>query len=443
MFADPMFPAMILYMLVTVRVIKLFCLKVADLLGLWMVFKNTDELERSSLAQSLKSGSGSASGSRASRSSKGGSGGTGGITERMKHPDLMHAFLEHNRPWMLQALANILTSEFLARNPPWIVKQIAKVMGVVPGGPGGEEEEDSLFGRTKTTVAADISSDDGSDSGAEAADYGNMDHLLTAAVRKVAQRWLSFVRVQTKPGQQYDISTDSESEPEVNYDPAEITDATRDISEVWLRKVAKFLREERQRNNEKFLAEISSDSETASDGEFGVMEQLNERTVEIANRWLRKIRAAPPPMEGGLRADISSDDSDDEDEPAVEFNFEAPVMSAKTTQIAFRWLRNIRSLLKGGAPAPVRRDDISSDSSGDDEIPGMNKDISSDEDSGGSEMLGEAPELQEPRVKAVAYKWLGRVRRKETKSAWEQSDEVVEDVQQVKRHARVKPQTKK
>jgi len=445
MFADPMFPAMVLYMLVMVRVIKLFCLKCADLLGLWMVFKNTEELERSSLAQSLKSGS-SAAGSRGSRSSKGGSGASGGITERMKAPDLMHAFLEHNRPWMLQALANILTSEFLARNPPWVVKQIAKVMGVVPGGPGGEEnEDDSIVGRSKTTVAADISSDDGSDSGAEMADYGNMDHLLTAAVRKVAQRWLSFVRVQTKPGQQYDISTDSDSEPEVNYDPAEITDATRDIAEVWLRKVAKFLREERQRNNEKFLAEISSDSDTASDGEFGVMEQLNERTVEIAMKWLSKIRAAPPPMEGGLRADISSDDSDDEDEPAVEFNFEAPVMSAKTTQIAFRWLRNIRSQLKGGvAAAPVKRDDISSDSSGDDEIPGMggNRDISSDEEDG-SEDLGEAPELQEPRVKAVAYKWLRRVRREETKSAWEQNNDIVEDVQQVKRHARSKPQTKK
>jgi hypothetical protein len=440
MFADPMLPAMIIYMLIVVRVIKLFCLKIADLLGLWKVFKNTEELERSSLANSLR-GSKASAGSRSSRSSKGGSGGGGGITERMRAPDLMHAFLEHNRPWMLQALSNILTSEFLARNPPWIVKQIAKVMGVVPGGTGGEEDDEDIIGQGKTTVAADISSDDGSDSGAEAADYGNMDHLLTAAVRKVAMRWLSFVRVSTSKLNEYNISTDSDSEPEVDYEPAVITDATRDIGEVWLRKVARFLREERQRANEKFLAEISSDSETASDGEFGVMEQLNEKTVEIAMRWLSKIRAPPPPMEGGIRMDISSDDSDDEDEPAIEHNYDAPVMSAKTTQIAFRWLRSIRSMLKGGAGAPVLRDDISSDDSGDDEIQGVNRDISSDEQSG-SEDLGEAPELQEPRIKAVAYKWLRRVRREETKSAWEQEDEIVEDVQQVKRLERTKPRTK-
>lgn len=90
------------------------------------------------------------------------------------------------------------------------------------------------------------------------------------------------------------------------------------------------------------------------------MEHVNERTVEIAMRWLSKIRAPPPAMVGGLRVDISSDDSDDEDEPAIEYNFEAPVMSSKTTTIAFRWLRSIRTRLHGDKPK-VMRDDISSD----------------------------------------------------------------------------------
>jgi len=444
MFADPMLPALVLYMIVVVRIIKLFCLKVADLMGLWMVIKTTEDIERTSLAHSLRqgssAGSGSKAGSRSSRSKAGG--GSGGITERMKSPDLMHAFLEHNRPWMLQNLANILTSEFLARNPPWLVKQIAKVLGVSPGQYGPEPELVDEIGRTKTTVAADISSDDGSDAGAELADYGNMDHLLTNAVHRVAMRWLSFVRVAEKKNA-YDISTDSESEPEVDYEPAVITDAVRDIAEVWLRKVAKLLRAERQRDRDTFYADISSDSETGSDGDFGVMEHVQERTVEIAMRWLSKIRAPPPAMVGGLRVDISSDDSDDEDEPAIEYNFEAPVMSSKVTTIAFRWLRSIRTRLHGDKPK-VMRDDISSDSSGDDEPEGMGgqKYLSSDEDSDGAAAGADLAELQQPQVKAVAYKWLRRVRRAETKSAWETETDIVEDVSPKKRLERSKPQRK-
>merc|ERR1712072_664523 len=166
-------------------------------------------------------------------------------------------------------------------------------------------------------------------------------------------------------------------------------------------------------------------------------------TVAIAMKWLMKIRAAPPPLgDDGLRADISSDDSDDEDEPAVEFNYEPAVMSAKTTQIAFRWLRNIRSRLHGAKGPAVKRDDISSDDSADDDVlPGGRPDVSSDSDSDAVE-LGEAPELQDPRTKAVAYKWLGRVRRKEAKAAWEQDDQIVEEVAPKQRMTRSKPATK-
>jgi len=265
--------------------------------------------------------------------------------------------------------------------------------------------------------------------------------LLTAGVRKVAMKWLSFVRAVDKL--EYDISSDSSEDEAVNYDPADITDATRDIAEVWLRKVALFLRLERQAANEKFLADISSDTSSGSEDMFGAMENMNEVTVAIAMKWLMKIRAAPPPLgDDGLRADISSDDSDDEDEPAVEFNYEPAVMSAKTTQIAFRWLRNIRSRLHGERGPPVKRDDISSDDSDDDdgEI-GMRPDVSDDSESGSVDM-GDAPELQDPRVKAVAYRWLKRVRREETKAAWEQDTELVEDVAPKERKVRSKPQTK-
>jgi len=339
---------------------------------------------------------------------------------------------------MLQNLANILTSEFLARNPPWIVKQMAKVLGVTGRGGYDDDSDDPDFGGTKTNVGADISSDDGSDEAQEEADYGNMDHLLTSAVRKVALHWLGYVRVPEKKNA-YDISTDSDSSQDVDYQPAIITDAIRDISEIWLRKVAKLLRAERQQAHDIFQADISSDSESGSDGDFGVMEHVNEVTVAIAMRWLSKIRAPPPTLTaGGLRADISSDDSDDEDEPAVEYNFEPPTMSAKTTNIAFRWLRSIRSRLRPTEAKVIV--DISSDSEGDDEDM-MNTRISSDDesDSGADQP---ADDLHHPRVKAVAYKWLRRVRKAPERSAWEDETAIIEDVAPKKRLERHKPKRK-
>jgi len=290
-------------------------------------------------------------------------------------------------------------------------------------------------------VAADVSSDEGSDGAIEEADYGNMDHLLTSAVNKVAMRWLSFVRVEVKL--QYDISTDSSSGADESYEPAELSDSTRDISELWLRKVALLLRLERQAQQNDFMAEISSDSDSGSDDGFGHMEQVNEVTVSIAMKWLLKIRSAPAKLtEGGLRADISSDDSDDEDEPAVEYNFEPAIMSGTTTKIAFRWLRNIRAMLKQAAGIPtVVRPDISSDSGEDDDGEFATRpDISSDSnsDDGG----GEAPELHEPRTKAVAYRWLGRVRKKTTTNAWEDEKNIVEEVAPKKRMEKRQPKRK-
>ena len=332
------------------------------------------------------------------------------------------------------------------------------MFGVVAGRGTGEDSDDEGTGFNKTHVAADISSDDGSDEAIEEADYGNMDHLLTAAVSKVAMRWLSFVRVEVKL--KYDISSDSSESEDYNYEPAILSDATRDISELWLRKVALLLRLERQAAQTDFLAEISSDSSSGEDDMFGHMEHVNEITVQIAMTWLMKIRKAPPVLNAnGLRADISSDDSDDEDEPAIEvraatyshreltvccvqYNFEPAVMSGVTTKIAFRWLRNIRERIKIAAGIPTKvLVEISSDSEGDDDDNfGKNPEVSSDSE--GSEDAGEAPELHEPRIKAVAYRWLSRVRAKKTTNAWEDEKKIVEDVKPKQRFERAKPKRK-
>jgi hypothetical protein len=353
----------------------------------------------------------------------------------------MHAFLEQNRPWMLQNLANIFTSEFLARNPPWVVRELAKVFGVTPGfGPGTEEDEDKPLG--KTTVAADISSDEGSDASEEMADYGKMDHLLTNAVHKVALRWLSYVRKEEMGKYAISSDSDSDSQEDANYEPAMLTDGTRDIAETWLRKVAKYLRDERAKMGKGDLAaEISSDSSSESDDDFGVMETFNEVTTAIAIKWLEKIRGkAPEQTAEGLRADISSDDSDEEDEGAVEVEYEMGEMSEKSTQIAFRWLRSVRAKRR-----PLQRVDISSDSDDaeDGVIAGGGAEISSDDSDDEEGATGAAEGLQVPSTKAVAYKWLGRVRKKEVKSAWEDETAIVEDVAPKERMERKKPKAKK
>merc|ERR1712091_599464 len=88
---------------------------------------------------------------------------------------------------------------------------------------------------------------------------------------------------------------------------------------------------------------------------------------------------------------------------------------------------------KGINPAMLRPD-ISSDSGEED----GQFDISDDSGEDANE-VGEAPELHEPRTMAVAYKWLGRVRRTEQKSAWEtDTNEIVEDVKPKQRLERKK-----
>lgn len=359
---------------------------------------------------------------------------------RMKSQDLMHAFLEQNRPWMLQNLANIFTSEFLARNPPWVVRELAKVFGVTPGfGSGEEPEDDKPLG--KTTVAADISSDEGSDVSEEAADFGPMDHLLTNAVHKVALRWLSYVR--KEEGAKFIISSDSDSdEQDAAYEPASITAGTREIAETWLRKVAKVLREERDKMGKADLAaDISSDSDSEEEDGFGHMEMANEVTTAIAIKWLEKIRGkAPMKTAEGLRADISTDDSEEEDEGPAPVEYEPAEVNEKTTQIAFRWLRSIRAKRR-----PLQRVDISSDSSDaeDGDMGEAKADISSDDsddEEGGLEAKGE---LQVQSTKNIAYHWLGKVRVTETKLAWENDDSIVEDVAPKERMNRKKPKAKR
>jgi len=256
----------------------------------------------------------------------------------------------------------------------------------------------------------------------------------------VALRWLSFVR--TEESGKYDISSDSDDDGEEDgqYEPAMITDTTRDIAETWLRKVAKHLRDERAKQGKGALAgEISSDSSSESDGEFGVMETLNEVTTAIAIKWLEKIRGkAAPKNEDGLRADISDDDSDDEDEGPVEIDYEPANINEKTTQIAFRWLRSVRAKRR-----PLTRVDISDDSDDEDDAIRGGGEISSDDSDDEDAPVGNETDLQVASTKAIAFKWLGKVRRQETKTAWEDEAEIVEDVKQVKRMERKKPAAKK
>jgi len=229
---------------------------------------------------------------------------------------------------------------------------------------------------------------------------------------------------------------------DASYEPAMLTDATRDIAEAWLRKVAKFLRAERIKMGKgTAMMEISSDSSEESDGEFGMGETVNEVTTQIAMLWLEKIRGkAPLRTAEGMRADISTDDSDEEDENQQDIDYEPAKINEKTTQIAFRWLRSVRAKRR-----PLQRVDISDDSEGEEEGIGgggavISSDDSDDEEGGAG---GNNDELQVPSTKAIAFKWLRKVRRTEAKPAWEEEREVVEDVAPKARMERKKPKAKR
>jgi hypothetical protein len=269
-----------------------------------------------------------------------------------------------------------------------------------------------------------------------------MDHLLTNAVHKVALRWLSYVR--KEEGAKFIISSDSDSDQEdATYEPVSITNGTRDIAETWLRKVAKVLREERDKMGRSDLAaDISSDSDSEGEEDgFGHMEMANEVTTAIALKWLEKIRGKAPTMtDGGLRADISTDDSEEEDEGPAPVEYEPAEMNEKSTQIAFRWLRSIRAKRR-----PLQRVDISSDSSDAEDGGDMGEakpDISSDDSDDEEGALEGKGELQVASTKNIAYKWLGKVRVAETKLAWENDESIVEDVAPKERMERKKVKAK-
>merc|ERR1712072_352189 len=118
---------------------------------------------------------------------------------------------------------------------------------------------------------------------------------------------------------------------------------------------------------------------------------------------------------------------------------EDAVLNEKTTQIAFRWLRSVRSKRR-----PLQRVDISDDSSDEEDgIGGGGADISSDDsDDDEAGLAGKNDELQVPSTKAIAFKWLRRVRKVEAKPAWEEEGDIVEDVALRPRMERAKPKGK-
>merc|ERR1711959_495218 len=118
-----------------------------------------------------------------------------------------------------------------------------------------------------------------------------------------------------------------------------------------------------------------------------------------AIKWLEKIRGkAPMKTAEGLRADISTDDSEEEDEGPAPVEYEPAEVNEKTTQIAFRWLRSVRAKRR-----PLQRVDISSDSDDaeDGVIAGGGAEISSDDSDDEEGATGNAEGLQVPSTKAI------------------------------------------
>ena len=165
-----------------------------------------------------------------------------------------------------------------------------------------------------------ISSDDGSSS-----DDGDLDVPLDEAAQAVLKAWLSRTRAQlglpakgiTRPdiSSDDDTSDDSEDGP---MPPANLPPATAEIARKWLEHIRGQLAS--QGGGQGQRQDISSDESSEEDRDRP-SRAPSQRTIEIAKKWLARVRPAAP---GHVPpADISDDDSSSGDESL--FNDAMPV----------------------------------------------------------------------------------------------------------------------
>jgi hypothetical protein len=120
--------------------------------------------------------------------------------------------------------------------------------------------------------------------------------------------------------------------------PPKLSKATEDIARDWLAKVRGNLRAQGRGGAEPERRDISDDDSSEEERDRPTI-SASQRTIEIAKKWLSKIRpnAAPPPRGGNM--DVSDDDSSSSGDD----NLEALPVSATSARIARMWLSKLAS----------------------------------------------------------------------------------------------------
>jgi len=259
---------------------------------------------------------------------------------------------------------------FLNANRSWIIEQLRGALGRSDDGPLGPEgmrgigDDEGMGGENPYG----ISDDEGSSS-----DDDNMEVPLDDAAQAVLRAWLSRTRAQlglpakgiTRP----DISSDDDSGGDTDDEqpPPKLSKATEDIARDWLAKVRGNLRAQGRGGAPDAEGPNISDDDSSEEERDRPTISASQRTVEIAKRWLSKVRPNAAPQQRRAAMDVSDDDSSSSGDD----NQEALPVSATSARIARMWLSKLASRRRGrGAQA---RDNISSDDSSGSDDGGTNR----------------------------------------------------------------------
>uniref|UniRef100_A0A7S3LXC5 Uncharacterized protein n=1 Tax=Palpitomonas bilix TaxID=652834 RepID=A0A7S3LXC5_9EUKA len=287
----------------------------------------------------------------------------GNLTARMKSETFRHKFLDVNRPWLIQQLANVMTPRSRLANMlgdgdlqqpafPW---EAGRGDPLAPSAPDG-----ALFQAGNVILPRIADGGEISDDSETSADEAPGFKQLSKGTRLIARMWLADVRermgIVVARAPPLELSDDDDSGSEGEGSPPErssISPRTEEIARIWLQAVRSggFAPAPRIVRDD-----ISSDDSSDSDG-AGVVEELaNEKTVAIAKIWLAAVRGGPPANPARAAMLSSDESSDDSGSAASNISF-----TENTREIARIWLAVVR---QGGGrvAASLSSDSMSSDS---------------------------------------------------------------------------------
>jgi hypothetical protein len=121
--------------------------------------------------------------------------------------------------------------------------------------------------------------------------------------------------------------------------PPKLSKATEDIARDWLAKVRGNLRAQGRGGAPDQEGPNISDDDSSEEERDRPTISASARTIEIAKKWLSKVRPNAAPQQRRAAADVSDDDSSSSGDD----NLEALPVSATSARLARMWLSKLAS----------------------------------------------------------------------------------------------------